>query len=139
MTFEKIQIKFAFSYFIMAAILGVLLRSFNSIEIPVNYKFIVHSHSHIALLGWVYLALTTLLYKLYLNTLNSDKKYQNIFWFTQLTLVGMLLTFPFQGYALFSIVFSTLFLIASYWFFWFFTKNVGVAYKKRNSYILVTH
>ncbi|NNE78366.1 MAG: hypothetical protein HKN31_14990, partial [Pricia sp.] len=112
----------ALGYFILAACLGVLLRSFIFLEIPINYKYIVHTHSHIALLGWVYVALTTLLYKLYIRTPSADKTYWKIFWFTQLTLVGMLLTFPFQGYALFSIFFSTLFLFASYWFFWFFAK-----------------
>ena len=46
----------------------------------------------------------------------------------------MLCSFPFQGYALFSIVFSTLFLLASYWFTWFFLKHTPVALKKTNSY-----
>jgi len=130
----KNHTKLALAYFLLAAILGVFLRSFHSIEIPINYKFIVHAHSHIALLGWVYLALTMLLYKLYLSNLNLGRKYGRIFWFTQLTLVGMLLTFPFMGYALFSIIFSTLFLFASYWFTWFFFKNVPIAAKKTNSY-----
>lgn len=130
----KSHSKVALAYFLLAAILGVVLRSFPSIDISVNYKFIVHTHSHIALLGWVYLALTTLLYKLYLSNLNLGRKYGRIFWFTQLSLVGMLLTFPFTGYALFSIVFSTLFLFASYWFAWFFLKNTPAILKKTNSY-----
>ena len=110
------------------------MRSFHSIEIPVTYKFIVHTHSHIALLGWVYMGLTTLLYKLFLEKLEVAFKYRRIFWFTQFTLVGMLLSFPFQGYALFSIIFSTLFLFASYWFAGFFMKYVSASYKKTNSY-----
>lgn len=134
MNYLKNHTKLALGYFLLAAILGVVLRSFHSFEILVNYKFIVHTHSHIALLGWVYLALTTLLYKLYLFNLGLDEKYRKIFWFTQLTLVGMLLTFPFIGYALFSIIFSTLFLFASYWFAWFFLKNTPTILKKTNSY-----
>ena len=130
----KLHTKSALAYFLMAAILGVVLRSFSSFEIQANYKFIVHTHSHIALLGWVYLALTSLLYKLYLHDHGLGKKYRNIFWFTQLTLLGMLLTFPFQGYALFSIIFSTLFLFASYWFVRFFLKHIPVIFKKTNSY-----
>ncbi|WP_422081911.1 hypothetical protein [Ulvibacterium sp.] len=126
--------KIALAYFMLAAILGVVLRSFASVPISVNYKFIVHTHSHIALLGWLYLALTTLLYKLYLDNLDLDRGYRKIFWFTQFTLVGMLLTFPFMGYALFSIVFSTLFLFASYWFVWFFIKNIPTSLKKSNAY-----
>ncbi|MBT8313976.1 MAG: hypothetical protein KJP26_05900 [Maribacter sp.] len=118
----------------IAAVLGVVLRSFHSIEIPVNYKFIVHTHSHIALLGWVYMGLTTLLYKLFLEGQELDLKYRRIFWFTQFTLVGMLLSFPLLGYALLSIFFSTLFLFASYWFVGFFMKYVPASYKKTNSY-----
>ncbi len=134
----KTHTKIAFAYFILAAFLGILLRSYASIEIPVNYKFIVHTHSHIALLGWVYIALTTVIYKLFVESPLKDKKYRRIFWFTQLSLVGMLFTFPFTGYALFSIVFSTLFLFASYWFFWFFRKHAKREFKKTNAYACVT-
>lgn len=133
----KNHINLALGYFIIAAILGVVLRSFYSIEIPVNYKFIVHTHSHIALLGWVYMGLTTLLYKLFLEEQELALRYRRIFWFTQFTLVGMLLTFPFQGYALLSIIFSTLFLFASYWFAGFFMRNVHASYKKTQSFICV--
>ncbi|MDO6517351.1 hypothetical protein [Zobellia uliginosa] len=129
MTTLRNQSKMALVYLVVAAALGCVLRFFRVFDIPVTYKFIVHAHSHIALLGWVYLALTTLLYELFLKGLGIDKKYARIFWFTQLTLVGMLLTFPFQGYAVFSIVFSTLFLFASYWFSYFFYKNVPREYK----------
>lgn len=128
------HIKSAFGYFLIAAVLGVVLRSFHSIVIPINYKFIVHTHSHIALLGWVYVALTTLIYKLFVQSPSKDKRYAKIFWFTQLTLVGMLLTFPFQGYALFSIIFSTLFLFASYWFTQFILKNVKKELSASNSF-----
>ena len=133
----KNHIRIALAYFVMAAILGVVLRSFYSNEIPINYKFIVHTHSHIALLGWVYMGLTTLLYKLFLSKQGIELKYRRIFWFTQVTLVGMLVTFPFQGYALFSIVFSTLFLFASYVFTWIFIKNVPSEFKQTNSYTCV--
>ena len=128
------HITIGLSYFMMAAVLGVVLRAMRTIQIPVNYRFLVHTHSHIALLGWVYIALTTLLFGLYLNQQKLDRKYKRIFWFTQITLIGMLISFPIQGYALFSIIFSTLFLIASYWFTYFFSKNVSKAQKANNSY-----
>lgn len=128
------HILLAFVYFIIAAFFGVLLRSFNAVELPINYRFVVHTHSHIALLGWVYVVLTTLLYKLFLNKSELERKYRKLFLFTQITLVGMLLTFPFQGYALFSIIFSTLFLIASYWFSWFFIKHTPINVKNLFSY-----
>ncbi|WP_418499398.1 hypothetical protein [Flagellimonas sp.] len=117
------HIRVAVSYFAMAALLGVLLRSYPIFSFGFNYRYMVHAHSHIALLGWVYVALTTIIHYCFMEKGASDKKYTRIFWFTQVSLVGMLLTFPFQGYALFSIFFSTLFLIMSYVFFHYFSKN----------------
>src|SRR5690606_21544270 len=130
----KRHTKLALTYFLVAAILGVILRASYTTEIPITYRYVVHSHSHIALLGWVYMALTTLLYKLFLEGQGLEKGYRNLFLFTQLTLVGMLVTFPFTGYALFSIIFSTLFLFASYWFAWLFINNTPLALKRTNSY-----
>lgn len=114
----------AMTYFLVAAILGLLLRFYPILGFSFNYRFVVHGHSHIALLGWVYVALTTLLHFCFLEKKKSGRTYNRIFWCTQATLIGMLLTFPFQGYALFSIVFSTLFLIVSYVYVYHFWKNI---------------
>jgi len=133
----KTHIKIALGYFLVIALLGVLLRLFQIVNISINYKFIVHSHSHIALLGWIYTGLTTLIYKLYLVDKPIDKKYKLLFWSTQVTIIGMLVTFPFIGYAMLSIVFSTLFLIVSYWFVYLFLKHTSTEQKKTNSYKLI--
>lgn len=125
---------FALIYFFLIAFLGVFLRLYQIVDLPADYKFIVHTHSHVALLGWVYTALTTLIYKLYLGNASIEKKYRILFWCTQITIVGMLLTFPFTGYALFSIIFSTLFLFASYSFVWLFIRYTTKEQKRTNSY-----
>lgn len=119
----------AMIYFLVAAILGLLLRFYPMLGFSFNYRFVVHGHSHIALLGWVYVALTTLLHFCFLEKKKSSRTYKRIFWCTQVTLVGMLLSFPFQGYALFSIVFSTLFLIVSYVYVYHFWKNIDPKYE----------
>lgn len=124
----------ALGYFLLIAILGVLLRCFSVVVININYKHIVHAHSHVALLGWVYTALIVIIYQLYLKDAVVEKKYKRIFWFTQLTIMGMLVTFPFTGYAFFSIFFSTLFLIASYIFSYFVFKYTPQELKITNSY-----
>lgn len=126
--------KIALGYFLVIAFLGVLLRFFSIVDFPINYRFIVHTHSHIALLGWIYTALTTLIFKMYLSKTDINSKYKRLFWVTQLTIVGMLITFPFTGYALFSIIFSTLFLIASYIFANLVFKYTPVNFKQTNSY-----
>ena len=137
MTPLKPHIVTAIAYFFIAAVLGLVLRFFSVLEIPISYKFFVHTHSHIALLGWVYVALTTLIYKVYVQQEEHDKRYKTIFWCTQITLVGMLFSFPFQGYALFSIIFSTSFLFASYCFFWFFVSRAKPEVKQTHSYKLM--
>lgn len=127
----------ALGYFFLVGLLGVFLRFFFVIPIPANFRYVVHAHSHIALLGWVYIALTTMIYKMYFSQAGPAGPYRRIFWFTQVTLIGMLLTFPFTGYAFLSITFSTLFLIASYFMAWFILKKVPPHFKMRNSFKLV--
>lgn len=127
--------KIALGYFLVIAVLGVLLRFFSIIDLlPMEYRFIVHAHSHVALLGWIYTALSTLVFKMYLSKTSMEIKYKRLFWFTQSTIVGMLVVFPFTGYALFSIVFSTLFLIASYVFAHMLFKHTPMKHKQTNSY-----
>jgi len=133
----KFHIKIALGYFFIVALLGVFMRIFQVVDISFNYKNILHAHSHIALLGWVYTAITTLIYHFYISDKKLEKKYKMLFWSTQITIIGMLLTFPFIGYALFSIIFSTLFLIASYFFVWFFLKHTSGKQKETNSYKLI--
>lgn len=127
----------AIGYFFLIAFLGVILRLFPVVSISSNYKFLVHTHSHVALLGWVYTALATIIFKQYLQDVKIDKKYNRIFWFTQVTIVGMLVSFPFTGYAFVSILFSTLFLVSSYMFAWLFFKFTPTKLKQRNSYKLI--
>lgn len=124
----------ALGYFLLVGLLGIFLRSFFITSIPANFRYVVHAHSHIALLGWVYIGLTTLIYKMYFSEAGQGKTYRRIFWFTQVTLLGMLFTFPFTGYALFSITFSTLFLFASYLFTWFVLKKTPLKHKKNYSF-----
>lgn len=124
----------ALTYFLLVGFLGIFLRMFFVTPIGANFRYVVHAHSHIALLGWVYIGLTTLIYRLYFLGTNKRRTYLRIFWFTNVTILGMLCSFPFQGYALFSITFSTLFLIASYFLAWFIFKNIPEEYKNSYSY-----
>ena len=75
----KKHLQIALGYFLIIAFLGVLLRLFFIIDVPFDYRFIVHSHSHVALLGWLYTALTSLIYYVYLRDKPIIKKYKIIF------------------------------------------------------------
>lgn len=118
------HIGIAIFYFLLVAVMGIAMRLFIVQENLgfINYKYLTHAHSHVALLGWIYLGIITLIYYAFLKNSEQAKQYRRIFIFTNISIVGMLLTFPIQGYALFSIIFSTLFLFISYWFAWFAMK-----------------
>ncbi|TXD71734.1 hypothetical protein ESU54_15555 [Aequorivita antarctica] len=133
----KKHIGIALAYFLAVALMGVLLRFYVVTSLPFNYKYLLHAHSHTALLGWIYLGITTLIYKIFLSSAEKPKLYKRIFLFTNVSIMGMLITFPIQGYALFSIIFSTLFLFASYWFTWFAMKYVPQHFKNRFSWKLI--
>lgn len=112
--------------FLIAAFLGLFMRyvHVSSVAIPFRYKFLIHAHSHIAILGWVYLALFGLLIAGFLP--EWHRKYKRLFWVTQISVVGMLASFPFQGYAAFSIIFSTLHVIVSYFFIYHFWRDTKI-------------
>lgn len=109
-----------FNFFI-AAILGLALRYYFVQPLGLNYRFLTHAHSHIAMLGWVYLMLFTLIVYYFV----PDKKpiFDRLFWVTQIAIFGMLFSFPFQGYAVVSITFSTLHIFCSYYFSYLIFKH----------------
>lgn len=133
----KKHIGIALAYFLVVALMGLTLRFYFVTPLPINYKFLLHAHSHTALLGWIYLGLTTLIYKIFLVQANKPRLYKRIILFTNISILGMIVTFPIQGYALFSIIFSTLFLFVSYWFTWFAMKHVPRRFKNRFSWKLI--
>ncbi|HSD14934.1 MAG TPA: hypothetical protein VLB74_09825 [Flavobacterium sp.] len=118
MSMVKKWILICFGNFLVAALMGLLLR-FQSLSpvTGVNYLFLLHGHSHIAMLGWVYLALFALIYHFLIpKNKEIERKFNRLFWVTQLAVVGMMVAFPLQGYAVFSITFSTLHIFSSYYF-----------------------
>lgn len=102
--------------FLLATLLGLLLRALFVFPIEgVTFLYILHTHSHIALLGWLYLLAYMLMIDRFGIKENVEYRfYKRLFWITQFAVVGMALTFPFQGYAAASISFSTLHIICSY-------------------------
>lgn len=116
------QLKTSLLFFGIAALLGSYLRAFPLLPSWANYKFILHTHSHIALIGWVYLFLSGLIVERYTNYLNSPF-YKILYKTSIVSIIGMMLSFPIQGYALWSIVFSTLFLVVSYLLLYWILKS----------------
>jgi len=107
--------------FFIAAFLGLLLRYVFVQPMEFNYRFLTHAHSHVAMLGWVYLMLFTLIVHYFIPV--KKPIYNRLFWVTQFAVVGMLFSFPFQGYAAVSITFSTLHIFCSYYFAYLIFKH----------------
>ena len=84
----KLHSKVALLYLFIAAFLGIILRFFPVTNIDATYRYVVHTHSHIALLGWVYIALATLIFHIGIDN-KKQKKHNLIFWCTQITIIGM--------------------------------------------------
>ncbi|SDG67176.1 hypothetical protein SAMN04488027_1058 [Psychroflexus sediminis] len=132
----------SFLYLLVTAVLGFFLRlEATPLELDVinHYNYVVHAHSHVALLGWVYLGLSSFIVYFFVLESKVKKHYTKIFWATQACLIGMLIAFPIQGYALVSITFSTLFLLVSYVFFGFILKRTQPEFKSKKSFLLIKH
>lgn len=110
--------------FLIAALLGLTLRFSYVQDIGINYRFLTHAHSHVAMLGWVYLMLYTLFVHYF--TKHNKSFYNKLFWVTEIAVIGMLLSFPFQGYATISITFSTLHIFCSYFFAYRIWKDLYI-------------
>ncbi|MBS1654432.1 MAG: hypothetical protein JSU05_06295 [Bacteroidetes bacterium] len=121
----------------LVACAGVVLRYKIAFSLPwVDQKFLLHGHSHFAFAGWVTQALMSLLVQ-YLSEngfANAFKKYRWLLYANLITAYGMLISFPLEGYALFSIIFSTLSIFVSYFFAVIYIKDL-----KRLSFSNSTH
>ena len=116
------DIQWAFLYFIITILLGLSLRVSYIADVFFNIRHVTHSHSHIGLLGWIYTILSSLICQYFLREIDR-KPYFILFLCTQFCILGMLFSFPFGGYFLYSIIFSSLFIICTYWFSIFFLKR----------------
>lgn len=96
------------------------------LNIPLEYQNILHSHSHFAILGWLYNALYIALVYTYVKEPGKQGKYNNLFWVTQVSIAGMLVTFAIEGYAAFSIAFSTLHIFCEYAFIIFLLRDLRI-------------
>ena len=110
----------------LVPLFGAILRTKFLFTVPfINYKNVLSAHSHFAFGGWVTLMLMIFFIEHFLPSTEASKnKYQYVLWATQLSALGMAFTFPFTGYGLLAIIFSTLFIFATYAFSWIFTRDL---------------
>lgn len=122
---QKKWIVVAFANFGIAALMGLLLRSIPFLDLPwLNFRHLTHAHSHAAMMGWLYTVIFALFMHFFLSAEEQKKKkYQRVFIALQIAVIGMMASFPFQGYAAISISFSALHLFSSYTFLVFIWRN----------------
>jgi hypothetical protein len=114
------------SYFLIVALLGAFLRFLFLYPIEgVSYKNFLHAHSHLALLGWLFYGILAVLVYAFIHEENKKYKFRILFFLFNISIAGMLIAFPVQGYALYSIAFSTLHILLSYTFIVFFLKDIA--------------
>ncbi len=114
--------------FCIVALAGITLRYKINFSLPfVDQKFLLHAHSHFAFTGWVAQALMALM----VNHLQAAglatnyKKYTRVLSANCAVAYGMLISFTLQGYAAFSITFSTLSIFVSYIFIYYLWRDLN--------------
>lgn len=118
-------LRWALLNFIILGIWGILLRylqyhSFGGL----NFQFILHGHSHFAFSGWMFLSLGTLIAQIS-GIGPSNRRMNTVFLLTQICSLGMLVSFSIQGYKAVPIIFSTAFILLTYWFSYLILNNQG--------------
>ncbi|MCW5909122.1 MAG: hypothetical protein KIS94_14750 [Chitinophagales bacterium] len=115
---QQLILKTALFNFFVVACVGLVLRYMQAYGISfINYKYLLHAHSHYAMGGWMFTALFAAVVSVFkVVNENNVKTYRNIFFLSQAGIAGMLLSFPFQGYGLWSIALSQVYVLATYWF-----------------------
>jgi len=102
--------------FIVVAVLGALLRYKIAFSLPfIDQSNLLHTHSHFAFAAWVSQALMAfMVYRLsFYSTVVNFHRYRLPLYINLFSSIGMLCSFPFQGYGAVSISFSSLQIVGS--------------------------
>lgn len=113
-------LRISFFNLLLVAFIGLILRYKIAFSLPfIDQKHLLHGHSHFAFAGWISMALMVFMVDFASRKKNTNlfQKYNWLLWGNLITAYGMLFSFPFQGYGLFSIFFSTISIFLS----WIFT------------------
>ena len=132
-TFQR-HLKIALFNLLLVSAIGVILRYKIAFSLPfIDQKHLLHGHSHFAFSGWITHALMVLLLA-YLGSQKGESVYKKYRWILNANLVtayGMLISFPIQGYGLYSIIFSTLSIFVSYAFAIVYWKDLNSLQEKK--------
>jgi hypothetical protein len=135
----NILLRFSFLNLLLVALIGLLMRSFPFLSsFPLEYKNILHGHSHFAFGGWIMPVLLALFLRSFPEIAErvNYRHWRNIAVLTLASAYGMLLSFPVQGYKAVSIFFSTSSIAAGYYMAFVMWKAMkGVELKTAHLFI----
>lgn len=117
---------FAFVFLLLTGLSGIWLRLY-SLFTDVHllpYDHILHAHSHIAVLGWCFLAAFLIYCHMIWHELERKKEAIALTVTTFVVSVLMFVAFLWQGYALYSIILSSVHILVEYWAIIFILKTM---------------
>jgi hypothetical protein len=120
-------LKFSLINLFLVALLGTLLRYKIGFPFPaMEFKNLLHSHSHFAFAGWItHTIMVLMIYFLQQNAKSVQlTKYSWYLIANLFTAYGMMVAFVIQSYAFWSILFSTLSIFVSYGFSYAYYKDL---------------
>lgn len=120
-------LRFSIVNLFIVALLGMLMRYKIGFDFPFFVqKHLLHSHSHFAFAGWISHTLMVMMICSLKSKITdvSLTKYNRLIIANLVCSYGMLVFFIIQGYAFWSILFSTLSIFVSYVFTYFYIKDL---------------
>jgi hypothetical protein len=124
----KQWIQVALINFCVVACAGLTMRYKIQFSLPfVNQQNLMHGHSNFAFVGWVALALMTLMvrYLVRNNIQTNYRKYNLILGIDVVVCYAMFISFIVQGYAFWSITFACITILISYFFIVFYWRDLN--------------
>lgn len=113
----------ALVFLAISACVGALLRYLSLHPVPgLDYAHLLHAHSHVAFLGWVFNACFAIALACF-GSRRGATGWLRLWAVLQIGVVGMLISYPTQGYGAISIAFSTLHMGATAVFAWWFWRS----------------
>lgn len=116
---------FAFIFLLLTGLSGMWLRLyslFSDVHL-LPYDHILHAHSHIAVLGWCFLAAFIIYCHMIWDEIQAKKEAVLIAITTFIVSILMFIAFLYQGYALYSIILSSIHILVEYWAIIFIIKT----------------
>lgn len=108
-------VHFTFLFFTLTALSGVWMRLYPFHSFSLTYTNILHAHSHLAMIGWAFLAVFVIFLATNWSTIQQKKQAKMIAWTLLIISIGMFGAFLYQGYGIYSIIMSTIHIFVEYW------------------------